>query len=129
MWRPRASRPYWLVLAMITAACTSPQMPPTAQTETPIRGGRVVHGQVIDVNNFQPALGTTVYPRLVYEPLLEPHPTTGGPMPRLATWRISPDALTYTFELRAATWSDGSAVTPRDWLTTLKGIARTKRPA
>src|SRR5215472_16359145 len=51
----------------------------------------------------------------LYSQLLQPNPTGTGLLPDLATsWNISPDGLTYTFHLRSAKFSDGSAVTASD---------------
>jgi peptide/nickel transport system substrate-binding protein len=52
----------------------------------------------------------SLYDQLVYQ-----DPTTGKPVPGLATWDVSSDGLTYTFHLnRAAKFHDGTPVTTAD---------------
>jgi oligopeptide transport system substrate-binding protein len=48
--------------------------------------------------------------------LTQAHPQTLQPMPDIAYgWDASPDGLTYTFYLRDSVWSDGVALTARDF--------------
>ncbi|MCC6804641.1 MAG: hypothetical protein IT319_17295, partial [Anaerolineae bacterium] len=47
--------------------------------------------------------------------LFYPDPETAQPIPKLATWAISEDSLTYTFTIREdANWSDGTPITAND---------------
>lgn len=64
--------------------------------------------------------------KILFEGLVVPNPRTLEPEPGLAhAWEISPDGRTYTFHLRQGLrWSDGSAVTARDfywsWMRVLR---------
>src|SRR5262245_19210423 len=59
---------------------------------------------------------------LVYEPLVNLHPTTLEYMPVLAThWKVDPDKLTYRFRIDPnARFSDGVPVTSEDVIATWK---------
>src|SRR5215831_2177226 len=54
----------------------------------------------------------------LFEGLVNWDPKTLAPIPGVAeSWELSPDLLTYTFHFRKdAKWSDGSPVTPHDFL-------------
>jgi oligopeptide transport system substrate-binding protein len=56
--------------------------------------------------------------RALFEGLTVPNPSEGPPLPGVATrWESSPDGLSWTFHLRRdARWSNGDAVTARDFL-------------
>lgn len=41
---------------------------------------------------------------------------SGRAVPGAATWTVSPDGLTYTFELADSKWSDGTGVTAQDFV-------------
>jgi len=57
----------------------------------------------------------------IFDTLVELLPGKSGYQPGLATsWTASPDGLTYTFELRAAKFSNGQPVTPRDVVFSLR---------
>jgi oligopeptide transport system substrate-binding protein len=66
--------------------------------------------------------------RALSEGLVTPNPTGGGPLPAAASrWEATGDARTWTFHLNpAATWSNGDAVTARDFVAM---IDRAKAPA
>jgi len=51
---------------------------------------------------------------------------TGAPQPAAASWTVSSDGLTYTFNLKSSKWSDGSEVTAYDFLF---GIQRAVMPS
>lgn len=54
--------------------------------------------------------------RALSEGLLVPNPAGGDPRPAAAErYSVSPDGLTYTFQLRPATWSNGDPVTANDF--------------
>jgi oligopeptide transport system substrate-binding protein len=60
----------------------------------------------------------------LFEGLMVPDPKTGMPEPGLAeSWTASPDLKTYTYRLRHANWSNGTAIKAQDvvdsWLRTL----------
>ena len=53
---------------------------------------------------------------LIYDNLIQPDPKTGEPKPRVATFSVSQDALTYSYEINAkANWSDGKPIIAQDW--------------
>lgn len=60
--------------------------------------------------------------RALGEGLLTPNPAGGAPQPGVAEkWKVSPDGLTYTFDLRPdAKWSDGQPVTAGDFVDTAR---------
>ena len=89
------------------------------------RGNReqILHrGMGPEVADLDPQLATTANDYTVlsalFEGLVAEDPQTLAPMPGVAErWELSPDALTYTFHLRAnAKWSNGDPVTARDFL-------------
>jgi len=60
----------------------------------------------------------------LFEGLVAEDPVDGHPVPGVAeSWDVSPDGLTYTFHLRAnARWSNGEAVTARDFVGSIKRV-------
>ena len=89
------------------------------------RGNReqILHrGMGPEVADLDPQLATTANDYTVlsalFEGLVAEDPQTLAPVPGVAErWELSPDALTYTFHLRAnARWSNGDKVTARDFL-------------
>ncbi|TGK42155.1 extracellular solute-binding protein [Leptospira andrefontaineae] len=64
----------------------------------------------------------------MFEPLLERHPITLEPLPKLASsWKISSDKKTFTFNLdKNARWSDGKPITAKDVLFTYEIIMNKK---
>ncbi|MBW8782202.1 MAG: peptide ABC transporter substrate-binding protein [Verrucomicrobia bacterium] len=95
------------------------------------RGDReqVLHrGMGPDLADLDPALatGTSDYTVLsaLFEGLVAEDPKTLAPVPGVAeSWEVSPDHLTYTFHLRAnARWSNGEAVTARDFLASWRRV-------
>ncbi len=59
----------------------------------------------------------------LFDPLVRLDRRTLRPVPALAeSWDLSPDALTYTFHLRAARWSDGQPITAQDCIDTWRRI-------
>jgi peptide/nickel transport system substrate-binding protein len=110
---------------------TGPALLPTPR-ETPQPGGRVVQGSTSDIVNMQPLLANDLASarinELLYEYMIQPDPRTGEPKPRLATWSISPDGLTYTFQINArADWSDGKPIIAEDYVTYVKLACKSKR--
>src|SRR5438552_743357 len=68
----------------------------------------------IDPGKCSDAVGATVITN-VFEGLTQPDPKTIQPMPGMAeSWEVSSDKRTWTFHLRAATWTDGEPVTAED---------------
>lgn len=76
-------------------------------------GGGAEH---IDPNLVSEGAGSNIVQNMV-EPLLNPAPKTGPPLPGAAThYEVSEDGLVYTFHLRPeARWSDGEPVTASDF--------------
>ena len=109
---------------LVATACTSggpaASGAPTAsaaasQTEKPQLGGRVIQGDISDIATMQPVLVNDTssgrITTLLYDTILIQDPKTGEPVARMATFSISADSLTYTFEIKAnVNWSDGKPV-------------------
>ncbi|MFA6960025.1 MAG: peptide ABC transporter substrate-binding protein [Opitutaceae bacterium] len=96
-----------------------------AKRETAVeRGNReqiLYRGMGPEPADLDPHLATTANDYTVlsalFEGLVAEDPVDLHPVPGVAeSWELSPDALTYTFHLRAdARWSNGDAVTARDF--------------
>jgi peptide/nickel transport system substrate-binding protein len=72
-----------------------------------------------DISTLNPALisdSTSIdVAGFLWDGLFEADPDTGEPLPKLATWEISEDGLTYTFTLiDEAVWNDGTPITSAD---------------
>ena len=123
---------------LVATACTpggptaSPGPTGTAAasaTAKPDQGGRIIEGWISDLATIQPVLSNdTTSARawgLNYDGILQVDPKSGEPKARMATYSVSSDGLTYTFEMNArANWSDGKPVIAQDWLTGLQGVAQ-----
>jgi len=101
-------------------------------TAKPDQGGRIIEGWISDLATMQPVLSNdTTSGRawgLMYDGILQVDPKTGEPKARMATYSVSSDGLTYSFEMNAkANWSDGKPVIAQDWLTGLQGVARSAK--
>lgn len=135
--RPRAipdvrAWSYTLVLAIVVACTSAAPVTPVPSAEQPAPGGRLVLARAEDLTTLQPVLHnsspTGEIIRLLYAPLLEPDPHTGELKPNLGSWSISPDGLVYSWTIAAeANWSDGTPIVADDWLTYLRGVARSKK--
>jgi len=126
---------------LVATACTSggptASGAPTAtaaasQTEKPQQGGRIIEGTISDIATMQPILvADTASGRvtdLIYDRILIQDPKTGEPVARMATYSISADSLTYTFEIKAnVNWSDGKPVIAQDWLTGLMAVGKSAK--
>src|SRR5258705_5480742 len=87
-------------------------------TEKPQQGGRIIEGTISDIATMQTILvADTASGRvtdLLYDNIVIQDPKTGEPVARMATFSISADSLTYTFEIKAnVNWSDGKPVIPQ----------------
>jgi peptide/nickel transport system substrate-binding protein len=103
-----------------------------AGTEKPQQGGRIVEGTTSDIATMQPVLVNDTssgrITALIYDGLAVQDPKTGEPKPKLATWTVSPDGLTYTFTINdKANWSDGKPIIAQDWLTGITGVAKSAK--
>ena len=126
---------------LVATACTSggpaASGAPTAsaaasQTEKPQLGGRVIQGDISDIATMQPVLVNDTssgrITTLLYDTILIQDPKTGEPVARMATYSISADSLTYTFEIKAnVNWSDGKPVIAQDWLTGLMAVGKSAK--
>ncbi len=95
--------------------------------DQPKRGGTVVFALTQDPPTVNPDLSSGVPDRLIgcilYQGLVQVSHDF-KPMPLLAkSWTISPDGLTYTFNLAGARWHDGRPVTSDDVKYTLIDIS------
>jgi peptide/nickel transport system substrate-binding protein len=92
---------------------------PAAGQETPVRGGQIVMALETDPGTLNPVLfrGGTEYDLdwALYDSLVELGPDL-RPRPLLAkAWTVSPDGLTYTFQLKETVkWHDGQPFTAED---------------
>lgn len=127
---------------IVATACTGSTTPSAsgspgasasaAATEKPQDGGRVIEATISDIATMQPVLvNDTASGRvtgLLYDVLITVDPKTGEPKPNLATFSVSSDSLTYTFEINAkANWSDGKPIIAQDYVTGLMAVARSAK--
>ena len=125
---------------MLVATACAPGGPATsgaptataAASPTPQQGGRVIQGDISDIATMQPVLVNDTssgrITTLLYDTILLQDPKTGEPTPRMATYSISSDGLTYTFELKPNTnWSDGKPIVAQDWLTGLLAVGKSAK--
>ena len=121
--RPRALPLALLALVWCAGGC--------GRRETPVEAGnraQILHrGIGNEVTELDPHLVTGVAEgnvlRALFEGLVTEHPEDLRPVPGVAErWDISPDALVYTFHLRAdAQWSNGDPVTAGGVTVTFAG--------
>src|ERR1700694_3081336 len=122
-------------VVLVATACTqgggpqSSQLPATS--EKPQQGGKIIEGETSDIATMQPILVNDTRSRrivqLIYDDLIQADPKTGEAKPRLATFTISQDGLTYSYEINAkANWSDGKPVIAQDWLTGLQAVGKSQ---
>lgn len=116
MSRKPLIRLLFLFLLLITAGTSSAQ-------DT----GTVNYMFASDVQTFNPILwsdsASSTVVGYLWPRLFNVDPVTGDLLPGLATWTISDDGLTYTFELREdAVWSDGTPITANDVAFTLRAL-------
>src|ERR1700694_5266203 len=122
-------------VVLVATACTqgggpqSSQLPATS--EKPQQGGKTTKGKTSDIATMQPILVNDTRSRrivqLIYDDLIQADPKTGEAKPRLATFTISQDGLTYSYEINAkANWSDGKPVIAQDWLTGLQAVGKSQ---
>jgi peptide/nickel transport system substrate-binding protein len=124
---------------LVATACTpggpTASSAPTAAasaTEKPQQGGRIIEGWISDLATIQPVLSNdTTSGRawaLIYDGIIQQDAKSGEPKPKMATYSISSDGLTYTFEMNAkANWSDGKPVIAQDWLTGLMAVGKSAK--
>lgn len=144
MTHPRTGRALVAVLAatiLIATACTggTPAGSPTpaasasvAATEAPQQGGRIVEGTTTDIATMQPVLSNDTSSSritgLLYDQLVIQDPKTGEPKPRLATYTVSTDGLTYTFTINdKANWSDGKPIIAQDYVTGISAVGKSAK--
>lgn len=105
-----------------------------AQAETPRYGGTIVVGTTSDPQTLNSALHTSSVEHIVDSKIFEAliwFDLDYTPQPRLAeSWTISPDGLTYTFNLiRNATWHDGEPFTSADVKFSFEEVLMKYNPA
>jgi len=113
-------------------AASSAPTATAAASPTPQQGGRVIQGDISDIATMQPVLVNDTssgrITTLLYDTILLQDPKTGEPTPRMATYSISSDGLTYTFELKPNTnGSDGKPIVAQDWLTGLLAVGKSAK--
>ena len=142
MHHPRSRRALIAAFAasmLVATACTSgtpnTSASPSAAasaTETPQDGGRIISGSISDIATMQPILvndtASGEVTGLLYATLISANPKTGEPEPNLATFTVSSDGLTYSFEINAkANWSDGKPIIGQDYLTGILAVGRSAK--
>ncbi len=122
-------------VVLVATACTQGGGPQTGQSpsasEKPQQGGKIVEGDTSDIATMNPILVNDTRSRritqLIYDDLIQADPKTGEPKPRLATFSVSPDGLTYSYEINAkANWSDDKPIIAQDWLTGLQAVGKSQ---
>jgi oligopeptide transport system substrate-binding protein len=109
-----------------------PFIPGCAKRETPaesaIRDQILLRGLSADPAELDPHIITGL-PEInvvstLFEGLVSEDPVDLHPVPGVAeSWDVSPDALTYTFHLRAnARWSNGEPVTAQDFANSIRRV-------
>ncbi len=131
------------VLSLVAAACgptaTPPGASPTAAppgggaataapTEAPQQGGRIIEGSFSDIRTINPILvSDTPSARiagLIYDSLISADKDNGEPKENMATFEVSEDGKSYTFEIKDdVNWSDGQPVVAEDWYVAKKLVA------
>lgn len=128
-----------LLLLAVCGACRETPVQPAGSNEKPPEspqdGGTLVRRLTTDIVTLNPVRTASGNDSLVHKYLYTPVIYLDRdlkPVPGLAkSWTISPDGLTYRFELNEkATFSDGTPVRASDVLFTLRKIAdpRTEAP-
>src|SRR5687767_684486 len=126
---------------LVATACTpggptaSPGPTGTAAasaTAKPDQGGRIIEGSTTDIASMQPALSNDTSSsriiNLIYDNIVQQDPKNGEPKPKLATFSVSSDGLTYSFEMNArANWSDGKPVIGQDFVTSVQIAGKSKK--
>jgi len=123
---------------LLVTACTpggegnASPTPAAATSEKPQQGGRIVEATISDIATMQPILSADTASgriiNLIYDGLIQQDYKNGEPKPKMATFSISQDGLTYSFEINAkANWSDGKPVIAQDWLTGIKAVGKSQK--
>jgi peptide/nickel transport system substrate-binding protein len=127
-------------VSLVAAACAPAATPPgatpagpgaTPAAPQPVKGGRVVEGSFSDIKTMNPILvqdvPSSIVTSLQYDGLIEADPKSGEPKPRMATFELGKDGLSYTYTIGAnVNWSDGKPVIAEDYLVAKKLVALSK---
>lgn len=121
-----------LVFCMLLAACEKsvPVPEDKAQLESKEKSIRLTIDS--EPPNIDPQIGTDLYSIMIGGHVLEGLTRVyyGKVQPGIAEkWDISPDALTYTFHLRDAKWSDGVPVKAQDFYYSIMRLLDPKTAA
>lgn len=121
-----------LVFCMLLAACAKsvPVPEDKAQQESKEKSIRLTIDS--EPPNIDPQIGTDLYSIMIGGHVLEGLTRVyyGKVQPGIAEkWDISPDALTYTFHLRDAKWSDGVPVKAQDFYYSIMRLLDPKTAA
>jgi peptide/nickel transport system substrate-binding protein len=108
---------------------------PPAETASPTPGGTLVVRVMSEPGGLNPlddafrdGWVTRITNRLILETLVVVQPTDFSLAPGLATWVESADHRRVTFTLRAATFSDGSALRADDVVASIAAVMNPVRP-
>jgi peptide/nickel transport system substrate-binding protein len=121
-------------LTVLVAGCTPSPIDRGTTEDRPTSGGRVVYGSPSDIQGLNPVISTDAASSsvtgLLYDSLVRPNPKTGEAVAWLGKWTISPNSLTYMWEIEPkADWSDGRPILAEDWVTLAKATARSRLAA
>ncbi len=116
-----------LSIAMAAFLLIAPTLPAAAQTATPKRGGTLVFALASDPGTLNRNIGSNNEDGhiacVIYQGLTRMDAKL-DPQPMLAkSWTVSPDGLTYTFDLVKTNWEDGKPMTSEDVKYTLLEIS------
>ena len=104
------------LLAALSCACQRQASRPAC----PPGQACLEYGNTVDPNTLDPAKATLTNESAILGELLQgltQNDADSDPIPGMATnWETSADGLTWTFHLRDAQWSDGTAVTADDFV-------------
>lgn len=107
-----------LVLSIALTACGPKEQPVAGGDKPAAAEPKVLRLAGTEPPNLDPQLGTDTVSIMVDNALLEGlvRVVDGKVTPGMAEkWEVSADGLTYTFHIRDAKWSDGQAVTAKDF--------------
>ena len=134
----RTTRTFFVAAAaalLVATACgqaPAGSSPTPATSDKPQQGGKIIQGDISDIATIQPILSadnaSSRVINLIYDQILQQDSKNGEPKSKMATYSISQDGLTYSFEINAkANWSDGKPVIAQDWLTGLKAVGKSQK--
>lgn len=111
-------------LLLICTGCQKEETPSKSILRVSTEGD----AQTLDPRRVRDLATTTVI-HMLYEGLLRNGPDGQPGLAMAESMKVSPDQMTYTFQLRKSNWSDGEPVTAKDFEETWKSILDPKFPS